>query len=183
MNLKPVLKAAQVTALPLIIPTPGIIPKLSSVEKGNAFENFVLNLFNQRSGRFIPVSHDSKSATIFGKIAASTTYPDLKFLFSTRGNKYKFAVECKWRQSFNGGKIHWAEPNQLKNYRHFQNHWNITLFVAIGIGGEPSIPNLLFVTPLSMIGEKTHVGEEDLVLYKRDKRRGFFFDAKQLNLL
>ncbi|MEJ7912148.1 MAG: hypothetical protein WKF70_03260 [Chitinophagaceae bacterium] len=176
MNLKPAPVTAEAT--PPIIS----IKTLTSFEKGNAFESFVLKLFNQKSGRFIPVRHDSESATTFGKIAAKTTYPDLKFLFSTRGKKYKFAVECKWKKGFINGKIHWAEPHQLKNYLQFQKQWNTTLFVAIGIGGEPSNPSLLFVTPLNVLAQKTEVAEEDLLVYSRPKSRGFFFDAKQLKL-
>lgn len=165
-----------------VIASSHLLCEPSNYKKGHEFEIFVQSLFNQESGRFIPVKHDSKSALDYGTKAARATYPDLKFLFSTRNRKFKFAIECKWKQSFCKGLINWAQPYQIHNYLEFQKNWNIPVFVAIGIGGKPSDPELLFVTPLHIIGNHTHVYQKDLMLYNRKKYRRFFYDVRQLKL-
>lgn len=158
------------------------VSEVSNYDKGREFEIFVEKLFNQKSGRFIRVHHNSKSALIYNPRAASATFPDLKFIFSTKNYKLRFAVECKWRQSFNNGKIRWAEAYQAENYLNFQQAYGIPVFVAIGIGGLPSEPDRLFVTSLDYIGNKIHLSEKDLIPYNRNKHHRFFYDYRQIKL-
>lgn len=109
--------------------------------------------------------------------------PDLEMeLVFTGKQKYRFAVECKWRQDFYDGKINWAEDSQIVSYRMFQDRVRIPVFVAIGIGGEPSAPDKLFVTPLNNICMYNEVYESDLIPFKRRPTRNFFFDVHQLRL-
>lgn len=158
-------------------------PQKTAFNKGREFENFIESLFSKKEGRFVPVKHDSASALIFGRSAARAAYPDLKFIFQTRyGGTNKFAVECKWRASFVNGCITWATEYQVRNYLAFQKNYRIPVFVAIGIGGMPSDPERLFVTPLQIIGNHHTVAEKNLLLYNRKKYQRFFFDAKQLKL-
>lgn len=155
----------------------------SSIDKGREFETYIENLFSKKEGRFIPVKHDSNSALVYGMPAAKATYPDLKFIFQTRyGKTSKFAVECKWRINFINGLITWASEIQVRNYTEFQKSYRIPVFVAIGIGGLPSDPERLFVTPLDIIKLHHTVAEQDLLLYNRRKNQRFFFDVKQLKL-
>ncbi len=150
---------------------------------GREFEIYIENLFSKKEGRFIPVKHDSNSALVYGMPAAKATYPDLKFIFQTRyGRTSKFAVECKWRISFVNGLITWASEIQVRNYTDFQKNFRIPVFVAIGIGGLPSDPDRLFVTPLDIIKHHHTVAEQDLLLYNRRKNQRFFYDTKQLKL-
>jgi hypothetical protein len=153
----------------------------SPFEKGAAFEKFIANLFNKKSGRFELIDCNSNNAIIYGK-AAGDLFPDLKFLFYTRYSRHKFAIECKWRERFVDGKIKWADEQQIKNYLKHRNRNNIPVFIAIGIGGLPSNPEKLFVAPLESIKSTTEVYEKDLFKHERATARKFFYDAKQLKL-
>ena len=159
------------------------INHLTNFQKGEIFENFVKNLFDQKTGRFVVIDCTSEYAGHFGSLAARLTYPDLKFIFKSRGKwPHRFAVECKWRKCFNEGYISWASEYQLNNYVQFQKSYNITVFIAIGVGGHPADPEKLFVTPLDMISKKIHLTQNDLIPFDRNKKRRFFYDSKQ-NLL
>ena len=58
---------------------------------------------------------------------------------------------------------------------------NIQVFIAIGIGGEPSNPEKLFITPLDHISMYTEVFESHLIRYKRNPKQRFD-DSEQLSL-
>jgi hypothetical protein len=51
-----------------------------------------------------------------GVSALENREPDLKFKF----RNIPFAVECKWRKSFNNGSINWAKDYQVSNYKNYQ---------------------------------------------------------------
>ena len=108
--------------------------------------------------------------------------PDLEFAFCGKQNQSRFAIECKWRKQFVNGKIEWAKKHQIDNYLDYQNKNRIPVFIAIGVGGEPSLPEKLFVTPISNISQFPDVFEHQLIVYKRNTSHRFFYDAKQLKL-
>jgi hypothetical protein len=107
--------------------------------------------------------------------------PDLELIFG-KYRKHHFAVECKWRERFLEEKITWASNNQICSYQDFENQCRIPVFIAIGIGGEPSRPEKLFVTPLRNIEMYSEVYEADLIPYKRKPTNKFFYDTVQLKL-
>jgi hypothetical protein len=95
-------------------------------------------------------------------------FPDLEWeLVFSRTNKYRFAVECKWREKFRDGKIERADEDQIRRYINFQSSKNITVFVVIGVGGEPGSPEKVYVTPLDEIRGSCGVGEVQLREYRR----------------
>jgi hypothetical protein len=63
-----------------------------------------------------------------------------------------------------------------------QRNYRIHVFIAIGTGDNPSELEKLFLTPIENIGLRTKVSEADLIPYKRNTARGFFFDTVQLKL-
>jgi hypothetical protein len=149
-------------------------------EKGRLFEGSIKRLFNERNFR-LDKWHESRRI-VDHYIPVSFTYPDLELVFFIGRKQYRFAVECKWRQTFWNGKIDWAEPHQIDAYEYFQRQQRIPVFIAIGIGGSPSRPEKLFVTPLSHISHTTEVYESDLILYKRKPQHRLFYDAIQPKL-
>jgi hypothetical protein len=157
---------------------------LSNYEKGLRFEKYVINLFNQQF--FDLVSHNeskkqSRKENLPGNHSAISPDPDITLMLFGR-RKYKFAIECKWRSRFYNGKITWAEDYQIRNYKEYGKYNGIRVFVAIGIGGEPSDPNELFVTPLHYIEHSSEAHRDDLLKYVRKPRRRFGFDPVQLSL-
>lgn len=150
-----------------------------SYEKGRLFEQYVIELFNKES---FQLKKWRKSERITDRIySPDHSNPDLELtLFGKK--QYRFAVECKWRKEFKEGKIEWAANFQISSYENFQTRFRIPVFIAIGIGGEPSAPEKLFVTPLDNICNYTSVYESDLIPYKRKPTHKFFFDTVQLKL-
>jgi len=159
--------------------TAGKVYSSTSLEKGHAFEDYIVNLFNEQNFQLLNWRSD-KIATN-GVIPQSNSFPDLEYVFM--GNKrHRFAVECKWRKRFIGGKIEWATHYQIQTYEKYEKENRIPVFIAIGVGGECSNPAKLFVTPLCNISKYTEVFESQLILYKRKPTQKFFYDTKQLRL-
>jgi hypothetical protein len=147
-------------------------------EVGRIFEDFIVTLFNERNFRLLEWRSDKRASN--GVFPLSSSYPDLEFRSLGKKN-YRFAVECKWRNKFYDGMVDWATQNQINSYKDFQYQNNISVFVAIGVGGLPSNPEKLFVTPLNHICKYTDVYESHLMPYKRNPELKIE-DAKQLKL-
>ena len=115
-----------------------------------------------------------------GVYPLSCSYPDLEF--DSRGKKkQRFAIECKWRQEFIDGGVYWAERYQISNYLDYQNKNGVPVLIAVGVGGAPSNPEKLFVTPLDHICMYTHVFESHLIPFKRNPEHRID-DTEQLKL-
>lgn len=152
---------------------------IDSFEKGELFERFIIELFNKE--KFI-LSKWRTSKRLEDKFQLlDCARPDLELIFR-RNRQYHFAVECKWRQKFVEGKIQWATRKQICSYQNFENQHRMPVFIAIGIGGEPSKPERLYVTPLRNIEMYTEVYESNLIPYKRKTTSHFFYDTIQFKL-
>ena len=152
---------------------------IDGFEKGRLFEQYVIQLFNQYNFKFAEWRMSQKLEDKL--LLQDCGNPDLELIFSRHKNHH-FAVECKWREKFVDGKIKWAHEHQIRSYKNFENQRRIPVFIAIGIGGEPSKPEKLFVTPLRNIEMYSEVYEADLIPYKRKPTRRFFYDTVQLKL-
>ena len=151
----------------------------NSYEKGRLFEEYIISLFNER--HFKVKEYRMAVKAINGNLRFDHYLPDLELIFMGMRN-HKFAVECKWKKSFFRGHIKWADQKKINIYKKFQNDERAIVFVAIGIGGEPSKPERLFVTPLDMVCNKTWISESDLLEFNRKPTRRFFYDTVQLRL-
>lgn len=151
---------------------------VDSYEKGKIFEDYIVTLFNQKKFRLLEWRSDKKATN--GVIPVRSLYPDLEFLYLGK-KSFHFAIECKWRKQFYEGLVHWADNYKIDNYRNFQYQQNITVLIAIGIGGSPSSPEKLFVTPLNHICMYTNVFESHLMPYKRNPKNKID-DTEQLKL-
>jgi hypothetical protein len=153
--------------------------KLDSYTKGRLFEEYIISLFNKKHFQIDEWRRSEPLADLSKLI--NYGYPDLEMIF--KGVKsYKFAVECKWQCEFKEGKIEWASMKKIARYQEFENKMRIPVFVAIGIGGKPSEPDKLFVTPLCNISGLIELSESDMIPYKRKTARRFFYDTVQLRL-
>lgn len=150
-------------------------------EKGKAFEQYIINLFNQHSFQWKKWRESKKFTDQF--LPTDHYNPDLEMeLVFTGAKKYRFAVECKWRKEFKEGTITWASNSQICSYQIFQSQARMPVFIAIGIGGQPSSPEKLFVTPLDNISQHNYVHELQLIPFKRKPTNRFFYDIRQLKL-
>jgi hypothetical protein len=174
---------AQAKTMSLILPQTAITQSKSidNYAKGKAFEFFIIRLFKSQSFHLKKWRKSEKLTDTFFSIDHFN--PDLEIELVFRGaKKYRFAVECKWRQNVYDGKIKWGTDSQICSYRMFQDRLGIPVFVAIGIGGQPSAPEKLYVTPLNNIWMHNDVHESDLIPFKRRPMRNFYFDIPQLRL-
>lgn len=147
-------------------------------EKGHAFEDYIVTLFSLKKFRLLEWRSDKRASN--GAFPLSCSYPDLEFAYSGR-RRNRFAVECKWRKKFFDGGIHWANNEQICIYKDYQYQNNILVLIAIGIGGLPSNPEKLFVTPLDHISMYPNVFESHLMEYKRNPGHRID-DTEQLEL-
>lgn len=150
-----------------------------SFQKGHDFEDYIITLFNERKFKLVEWRSDKTASN--GVYPESCMYPDLEFAFIGR-KRYKFAIECKWREKFKDGKIKWAYNKQIDNYLSYQSERNIPVFIAIGVGGQANNPEQLFVTPLDQIKMNTEVYESDLITFRRNPKHKFYYNTFQLKL-
>lgn len=146
----------------------------SSQKKGLDFEVFVMDHFNNKYFKLLNWRGDKINK---GRYAESNRYPDMEYELLT--NKHEqFAVECKWRKSFQNGAINWATEEQIEIYNKFSEDRKMNVIVVIGLGGEPSNPESMYAIPLRSL--KYSIAKQSyLEQFKReDVQRKFFYNSK-----
>lgn len=121
--------------------------KTDSEMKGQAFEEFIISRVNKN----YKLKDWRGDKYINGIYAESTLYPDLEFEVQNGNEFFMFAIECKWRNNFYYNELELFKESQLINYWKFAAENNIPVFVAIGVGGQPSSPEELYIIPLKRI--------------------------------
>lgn len=150
-----------------------------SYETGRLFEEYVTKLFNEQNFKL----KDWRKAERFEHNALPKNYsdPDLQMVFG-RG-QFKFAVECKWRRGFKDGMFMWGKKSKsLEAYKRYSKENNIPVFIVIGIGGESSRPEKMYVTPLESIHSTNDIYETDLMPFKRKPTHKFYYNVRQMRL-
>lgn len=147
-------------------------------EKGFLFENYIVTLFNKRRFRLLEWRGDKIASN--GVSPLSNSWPDLVFA-SLGKKKFHFAVECKWRKQFFEGGTDWADRYKIDSYLDYQRDKNMRVYVAIGVGGNASNPEKLFVTPLDHISMFPFVYQSRLIPFKKNPEQRID-DAEQLEL-
>ncbi|HII80691.1 MAG TPA: hypothetical protein HA261_09955 [Methanosarcina sp.] len=121
-----------------------VIFENESEQKGDDFERYVVDLFNERT--FSIVQWTTDMARKHNRFVESDCGPDL-VLRHRRTNEI-FCVECKFRSKLFKGKLQWSSPKQMGRYRTFANDNLIPFFVVIGLGGKARKPKRMFCIPL-----------------------------------
>ena len=149
--------------------------------KGDAFEKFVVKNFNQK---YFTLQEWRSDKYVDGIYAVSNHFPDLEviFNFKEKGVNEAFAIECKWRKNYYNNGIEWAQNYQIKNYKEYAAKLSIPVFVVIGVGGEPKMPEELFIVPLQEMKSNT-ITKSELANYKKDiSDTRFFWDYEKNKL-
>lgn len=142
----------QVVLDPVAEPKEGLVtadPKAASAkEKGDAFEDFVVNLLADWRLKLLDRTQDKVSSA--GVVAESCKNPDLQ-VSQKRGNSdIDYYLECKYRSRWKDGAIT-IEDWQLDRYRQFQSYNHRKVLFAIGVGGTPSAPASFMLVPLDSV--------------------------------
>ena len=146
------------------------------------FECFVVSKFSP--GYFI-LHHwrsDKRCGDIF---PLSNNYPDLEYEYRGKTHTRKFAVECKWRARFIQDSILWATDFQITHYLKYHYLYNIPVFIILGIGGQPSVPEEVYIIPLDAIDKNQTVLSADfLEPYKKDgPDKPFFLHPERMEIV
>lgn len=121
-------------------------------EIGNAFENFIANLFTDKS-TFTVLEWNQGTTSTRGVYAENDKNPDFRIKQAFRKSGLEYWVECKYRTLHDDGII-LIKKYQLDRYRGIQRSSRIKIFVAIGVGKDPENPDALYIVPLDSIKDE-----------------------------
>src|SRR5690606_33539509 len=114
------------------------------------------------------------------RYALSSMNPDFEFRF--KGKRIvEFAVECKWRKNFYNNGVEWAKDYQLKNYKTFEQQSKKKVFIVLGVGGEPSNPENVYIIPLKSI-RNNRLTQFQLEYFRKYNMNCFYFNPFKMEL-
>src|SRR5574344_1190582 len=119
--------------------------------KGREFEDFVLLelLGIGRNGNTMKLLEWRGDKSIAGVFPESNRYPD--FVISL-DHRIKVALECKWRKKLpTSFKKDVFSTERIELFKSYSDDTSISIWFIIGVGGEPSAPELLYQVPLSAV--------------------------------
>lgn len=124
----------------------------SSKEKGDKFENFVVNIL--ADNRFTLLDRTQDAVSSAGVVAESCKNPDLHIQQKRGNGEIDYYVECKYRSQWNTDAVTFEEW-QLKRYRQFQHDSHRKVIIALGVGGTADALATLRLVPLDSIRDNT----------------------------
>jgi hypothetical protein len=114
------------------------------VEKGNKFERYVVDKFDDKF--FSIVEWTTDMCRKHNRYVESDCNPDL--VIRDRTTNEIFCVECKYRSHLINGFFNWSYPDQIDRYFSYSRDRKIPFYVVLGLGGSPDSPIELFCIPL-----------------------------------
>ena len=146
----------------------------SNVQKGQAFEEYVISKFD----------FSRKSLTLLSRAdnSSTATKPDLDIKLTAGGKDYRFAVECVWRQDMPQESLDWCKEEKIEVLKSYEKKNNAKVFIVVGIGGAPRNPEQLYIVPLD---ERPYANIYTSVLskYEVTTKEGKFFYETSTNRL
>lgn len=122
--------------------------ELTAKEKGDAFEDFVVDLLADWRLSLLDRTQDRKSSA--GVVAESSKNPDLHVRQKHGKSDIDYYLECKYRSEWKNGSVT-LEEWQLERYRKFQRDNRRKVLIVLGVGGSASSPATLRIVPLDSI--------------------------------
>ena len=119
--------------------------------KGREFEDFVLSelLGIGTKGNTMKLLEWRGDKSIAGVFPESNRYPD--FVISLCKGK-KVALECKWRRKLPVSlRKDVFTTERIELFKAYSEENSISIWFILGVGGEPSAPELLYLVPLSAV--------------------------------
>jgi hypothetical protein len=124
------------------------------VLKGREFEDFVLELFDLNENSLYSLLEWRGDKSMGEVSPVSNTYPDFVIEYKKGNIRKKFSIECKWRVSISKNhKIPLFQPEQILRYQEYAREKNQEVVIVLGIGGEPSMPENLYLIPVDALQE------------------------------
>ncbi len=146
-----------------------------NVNTGLEFEKYVVLRFNEKTFKLKNWAGDKY---VNGRYAETSVQPDLQLELTLKDQVYPLAVECKWRSKPASDFIRFADDDQLKRYKAFEDSTKIPTFIVLGVGGVPSSPPVVYVIPVGRF-KKPIQHFDNLEQYKRKSGGSFFFEYEK----
>jgi hypothetical protein len=146
-----------------------------NAKAGLDFEKFIVKKFDPD---YFVIKQWAGDKFVDGRFAESTLEPDLQLELKLGKERYPVAVECKWRSNVKGDFIRFANDGQLERYQAFEQRTSMPTFIALGVGGSPSSPEVLYVIPVSAF-KKPIQHMANISKYKKAMDKNFFFDHEK----
>lgn len=144
------------------------------VLKGREFEDFVLELFQIEDASAYSLLEWRGDKTTGDISPVSNGYPDFVLKYKEGRRKREFSVECKWRDYLPKSITKpIVTPEQLSRYKEYSAEKKQDVFIILGVGGEPSMPEELYVIPIDSYPQGL-TKPSLLNQFKRDKVSKFF---------
>ncbi len=143
-------------------------------KKGDDFEIFVIEKFSNKYFKCKSWRGDKMAPSHFPE---SNKYPDLELEFNYKDYNRKIAVECKYRSNFSGGCVDLGSYDKLQQYKVFERENGIQVYVVLGVGGEPTAPEELYLIPLPHIESNKMYRNKLSKEYTKSLSAKFFYDA------
>lgn len=122
-----------------------VLTEDESVGKGNDFEKYVVDLFDE--DYFSVVQWSTDITRKHDRFVEADMDPDLIMRYEPKGEI--FCVECKFRSDLYEDKLNWSNSHQLERYKEYAEEHRLPFFVVIGLGGDPTYPERMFCIPLA----------------------------------
>jgi hypothetical protein len=147
-----------------------IIFENESEQKGDDFEKYVVDLFDEK--HFSIVQWTTDMARKHTRFVESDCGPDL--VIRHRPTNEIFCVECKFRSNLYKDQLHWSAPRQLGRYRIFAKENEIPFYVVIGLGGKARKPKRMFCIPLEET-RSSALPSDLFEKFERSSKKKFFW--------
>lgn len=145
---------------------------LSSTEKGEQFEEYIIKKFD--------FSRNSLKLLSRTESTQAKSRADLLIELTTQKAKYNIAVECTWRSEASAAAFEWTKEGTLNKMLASAKKDKATLFLLLGEGGKPSHPNDLYIIPITNANQFTI---QNLTIYRCNNLSGkFFYDGPSKKL-
>ena len=152
---------------------------LSSKQKGDMFEHYVIHKFSAKYFLLIDMRSDKGSNGIYPE---SNQYPDLVWKYKPKS--FKFAVECKWRSGWHqrSDNTYWIDcmggDHKLDVYNRFSQQKNMPVWIVLGVAGRPNNPAELYIIPLHVLKYRYAKYEYLQSFRHQDVARNFYLDTR-----
>lgn len=143
-------------------------------EKGDNFEKYIVKKFDKSLFHLKEWRGDKY---IEGLYAESNKNPDMEYEFRLNSFKSTFVIECKYRQNSYNGHIELAKEKQITHYKQYEKDKKIPVYIALGLGGNPSNPSEIFLIPLKHLNNNK-ISCDTLSRFKKETHGQFYFDIK-----
>lgn len=116
--------------------------------KGREFEDYVLSLFNIQENGMLVLQEWQGDKSLGAIHPESNSNPDFVFRYGEK----QFALECKWREKLKVELDKDLFPTKrIKCYKKFSETRKMPVTIVLGVGGEPSYPEQLYIIPLESL--------------------------------